>query len=284
MISPANSNECLTQELTYCDPKPSTLRVAGKNTYFRISPTDDLQGPAMADFAVDVLKVTRLAVWSDGETFGKTTATSFCARLVARGGLCVVRADFNWQTTTDFGGFIKQASFVKAEGFYAGATTPTRGCVVRSQMKGLFPVQTPYLGSDGIGDSQCIKDAGDMGSNIYTTASLGAAERDSANGQLIDDFNRSFTAKDDFGAYTLLSYDSAKILIDAIGRAIDAAGGRIPTREQVLKSVLDTKLKLATGTYTFNKNGDADAPVLSVYVSDAKTFGWTFVRQAAFIR
>ena len=37
MISPANTNECLTQTFSYCDPQPAALRPTGKNNYFRIA-------------------------------------------------------------------------------------------------------------------------------------------------------------------------------------------------------------------------------------------------------
>jgi branched-chain amino acid transport system substrate-binding protein len=81
MMSPANTNECLTQDFAYCDPKPSALRDAAQpNNYFRIAAPDTVQGPAMADFAYDTLKVTKIAIWSDNETFGKGVADNFAKR------------------------------------------------------------------------------------------------------------------------------------------------------------------------------------------------------------
>jgi branched-chain amino acid transport system substrate-binding protein len=78
MMSPSNTNECLTQDFPYCDPKPSALRDSSQpNNYFRIAAPDTVQGPAMADFAFDTLKVTKIAVWSDNETFGKGVADNF---------------------------------------------------------------------------------------------------------------------------------------------------------------------------------------------------------------
>src|SRR5689334_17448178 len=44
MISPSNTNECLTQTFDYCDPKPAALRPTGKNNYFRIAAPDTVQG------------------------------------------------------------------------------------------------------------------------------------------------------------------------------------------------------------------------------------------------
>ena len=279
MISPANTNECLTQDFPYCDPKPAALRPTGKNNYFRIAAPDTVQGPAMADFAIDTLKATKIAIWSDNETFGKGVADNFGKRVTAKGGTVVVRQDFDVKSTNDFRPFLQRAKDAGAQAIYAGATSATKGCIPRAQMKGIFTTDIPYMGPDGIGDTQCIKDAGDNAtSNMYFTNAAADASQDAANKALIDDFKTKFTAKEDLGAYTFPGYDSAKILLDSIGRAIDTAGGKMPTREQVVQAVQDTKnLKLSTGTYSFDKNGDPTAATMAFY--QYKGGDWSFVKQ-----
>src|SRR5947209_5627343 len=178
MISPANTNECLTQDFPYCDPKPAALRPTGKNNYFRIAAPDTVQGPAMADFAIDTLKATKIAIWSDNETFGKGVADNFGKRVTAKGGTVVVRQDFDVKSTNDFRPFLQRA----------------------------------------------------------------------------------------------------KNLLDAVGLTIDTAGGKMPTREQVVQAVQDTKnLKLSTGTYSFDKNGDPTAATMAFY--QYKGGDWSFVKQ-----
>src|SRR5215470_17694677 len=90
MISPSNTNECLTQSFDYCQKEngftPQSLRPSGKNNYFRVAAADTFQGPAMADFAIDTLKVTKFAVWDDEETFGKGVADNFAKELQKKGG------------------------------------------------------------------------------------------------------------------------------------------------------------------------------------------------------
>ena len=90
--------------------------------------------------------------------------------------------------------------------------------------------------------------------------------------------SKGFPQKEDLGAYTFPGYDCAKILLDAIGRAIDTAGGKMPTREQVVQAVQDTKaLKLSTGTYSFDKNGDPTSATMAFY--QYKGGDWSFVKQ-----
>jgi ABC-type branched-subunit amino acid transport system substrate-binding protein len=78
--------------------------------------------------------------------------------------------------------------------------------------------------------------------------------------------------------YIFAAYDCARLLIDAISRAIDANAGRIPTRLQVLQAVAHTQgFKGVTGTYSFDANGDAISPLMSI--SEVQNGGWVYLRQ-----
>src|SRR5258708_23092859 len=78
LVSPGPSNRCLTKEpflpaalnparapIT-CQaaslPSPAELRPTGVNNFFRLSSTDELQGPAAADYATKQLHLQRVAV------------------------------------------------------------------------------------------------------------------------------------------------------------------------------------------------------------------------------
>src|SRR5438067_13388631 len=84
MMSPSNTNECLTQDFPYCDPKPAALRPTGKNNYFRIAAPDTVQGPAMADYILNTRKPTKVAPFPHTEPVGKAVADNFVARLKAK--------------------------------------------------------------------------------------------------------------------------------------------------------------------------------------------------------
>jgi len=59
------------------------------------------------------------------------------------------------------------------------------------------------------------------------------------------------------------------ILISAIKRAIDANGGRIPTRRQVVEAMAKAPpLNGVTGSYSFDPFGDAVSPMMSIYRVD----------------
>ena len=280
MISAANTNECLTQTFDYCEKEtgttPAKLRPNGTNNYFRIAAADTFQGPAMADYAYDTLKFTKIAIWSDNETFGKGVADKFSQEFIKKGGSVVARQDFDTKVTNDWKPFLTDAKNKGAQGIYAGATSGTKICIPRAQMKGIL--DAPYMVPDGGVNTQCIKDAADNSANMYGTVAAADANQNPDAKATIDAFTKRFPKKEDVGSYTFPALDCANILIDAIGRAIDANGGKMPTREQVVKAVSETKaFKATTGTYTFDKNGDPTSPTMAIF--QVKGTDWAFVKQ-----
>lgn len=282
MVSPSNTNNCLTQPTfggkPCTDPNPKNLRPTGKNNYFRIAAPDSFQGPAMADYAYDTLKITKVAVWSDNEIFGKGVADTFQQEFIKKGGQVVVRQDFDTKVTNDWKPFLTDAKSKGAQGVYAGATSGTKACIPNAQMAGI--ISGPYMTPDGGVNSQCIKDSGSNAADLYGTVAGANAELNPDAKATIDAFKAKFPKKEDLGSYTFMAYDCAKILIDAIGRAIDANGGNMPSRQQVIDALAKTKnLKLTTGTYTFDQNGDPTTPVMSIY--QVKGADWAFIKQFA---
>src|SRR6516225_1255081 len=78
MISHANTNPGLTKKW---DPgEPDKYYPSGKRNYARVVTTDDYQGAAAADFASQDLKVKRVFVLNDNETYGQGVAQAFVSR------------------------------------------------------------------------------------------------------------------------------------------------------------------------------------------------------------
>lgn len=274
MISPANTNPCLTkakEALTNadCAGLAAQLRKGNPNNYFRTVTTDDYQGPALADYFFQTLKIKKVAVASDNQTYGKGIADSFQTQFKAAGGQVVgQRFDYDQQNTQDFKPWLTAAKTAGAEAIYVGGVTSTGVCKVRAQMQGIFDVSTPFGDGDGIvQDSECVKAAGAMSPNVYATiAAVDPLHVPSAKAT-IDGYKKANPAATDYTAYSIVAADSAGILIQAIGRAIDNAGGKMPTREQVRAEVAKTKnYQGALGSTTFDANGDTNVKIISIYV------------------
>ena len=289
MISPSNTNECLTQTLDYCQAAngftPASLRPTGTNNYFRVAAADTFQGPAMADFAIKAgpppagLGITKVAVWDDEETFGQGVANNFAKEFTAKGGTVVDRKSYDPKAKKDFKDFLASAKDKGAQGIYVGATSATGGCIARGQMAGLFNPDIYYLGPDGIGDPQCLKDSGSMAtSNMFATQGVADATQNPDAKAVVDAYSAAYPGSSNVGAYTFAAFDCAAILIDAIGRAIDKNGGNMPTRQQVIDAVASTSsFKGLTGVITFDANGDPTHPTLQL--QQVKSGAWVFVAQ-----
>ena len=299
MISPATASPCLTRALflpaglspartpVTCKqvglPTPAELRPTGINNYFRLATTDDLQGPAAADFAFTSLHVLRAATISDHEAYGQALERSFAARFTRLGGNVVGHLDVNPSGSQDVASFLKRMRADGAQAVYFGGTTTNSGCVIRSQMTKAFPFgeAAPYLGGDGIAeDPACVEQAGANSAGIYATVPavdpnfLGSATA------VIRAFKAAFPSPSDYGGYTVVSYDATGVLYGALDRAIKAAGGRLPARADVIAQVAATQgFAGATGTIGFDQAGDTTHRALSVYEAAAAdpAAAWTLV-------
>jgi branched-chain amino acid transport system substrate-binding protein len=277
MLSPSNTVDCLTLAAPYCDPQPDSLRPTGRNNYFRIAAPDALQGAAMAGFAVRSLKVKRVAAFTEHPRTMGSIIDSFAAVFTRLGGDLVLRQDFE-PGTTDFTAFLSTANSRAAQAIYVVGLSAERICGARAMMKGIFADDPYFLGFDGMIDNQCIRDAAENANNrIYATVSAvdPTQSKDPAVRHVVDAYRKAYRQPTDIAPYTFAGYDCAMILIDAIKRAIDANGGRLPTRRQVVDAVAHTaQFRGVTGTYAFNAVGDAISPMMSVYRVDNRN--WVF--------
>ncbi len=231
MVSPANTNECLTQEPPdgHCAGQAAKLRPKGGNNYFRVCTTDLIQGPAAADFAYNKLSKKKVYVFNDQQTYGLGIAKNFAAQFAKDGGT-VLDADlggFDPGSTNDFKNQINRAKSLGADVVFFGGTTSDKGGQIRKQMKGLLDV--PYVAGDGISGNQFAKDAGDNAADSYFTVAGPYPQKLSTAQQFNADYKKEYSQ--DVGAYSAQAFDAAGVIVAAIGRAIDDAGGNMPTRE-----------------------------------------------------
>jgi branched-chain amino acid transport system substrate-binding protein len=266
MISPANTNECLTQEPAdgHCKGTAASLRPTGKNNYFRVCTTDLIQGPAGADFAFKKLGKTKVFVFNDQQTYGLGIAQNFAKQFAADGGTVLNPNDlggFDPTSTSDFHSQINRAKSLQADVVYFGGTTSDKGGQIRKQMLGILDV--PYVAGDGISGNQFATDAGDNANNSYFTVAGPYPQKLSTAATFVAAYTAAYGT---VGAYSAQAYDAANIIIQAISRAIDDAGGNTPSRAQVTAEVAKTQnYHGAIGTTSFDSNGDTTLKIITIY-------------------
>jgi branched-chain amino acid transport system substrate-binding protein len=268
MISPSNTNPCLTKDLSTCDYHPADLRKGKPNNYFRVVATDDLQGPAMADYAFTTLGIKKIGILDEKTVFGVGIANAFQVQFQKDGGT-FKRDSFDPKTTQDWRSILNGFKDFGATAIYVGGTDDQSACKPRGQMNALGIGSWPYLGGDGIETSQCIDDAADSANGVSATTAGADAGQISSAATVITDFKKSFTGANDYGAYTMSAYDAANIEIQAIKKALDA--GKDPKKVNDFREAVRVNVSKTSGyagvlgTTSFDANGDTSAKIISVY-------------------
>jgi branched-chain amino acid transport system substrate-binding protein len=274
MISPSNTNPCLTKDLPSCSYHPADLRKGSANNYFRVVTTDDYQGPAMADYAFKTLNLKNVGVLDDSTVFGVGIADTFQAEFQKLGGT-FKRSSYKKEQTSDWKSILLGFKNAGATGVYVGGTDDQNICIPRAQMKQIG-WDAPYMGGDGIETTDCIDQASGNEVNINATSAGADATQIPGASATIAAFRKAFPGANDFGGYTMQAYDAANALMAAIGRAVNDANGGVPTRDQVRAEMAKTKGFVGViGTYDFDQNGDNSLKIVSIYnvqaVSDPAT-------------
>ena len=282
LISPSNTNPCLTAVVAVCSDPTININTAslypGPHTYFRVIASDVSQGDILGYIAAKVLNATKAYVIDDQEAYGRGLALLFTKAFTAAGGTVVASTSLPGSTTT----FATQMSDAQSKGaqliFFGGTTGNGCGLVRRDMSSAGLTI--PLLGGDGCQDTKFISDA-NSGSN--TSAAEGAEATSapdvtklSSSTQFYSDYASRYASlsppyndakKEPYSAY---GYDAMNILIQAIKAAITSNGGQLPSdsmsfRDAVVAQLHNTSYSGALGHTSFDSNGDTTNTGFTLY-------------------
>src|SRR5256885_7297515 len=168
MISPSNTNPCLTKDIAGCSYHPQDLRQGNANNYFRVVTTDDYQGPAMSTYAYNTLKATKIGILDDSTVFGVGIADAFEAKVKSLGG-STLRKSYKKEQTSDFRSTLLAFKSFGALAVYVGGTDDQNICIPRAQMKQIG-WDVPFLGGDSNDSNDRIAQA--RRHDVYLNASF----------------------------------------------------------------------------------------------------------------
>lgn len=270
-ISPANTSTGLTKG---DDAKKLRTSHPDTNSYFRVCTTDDRQGAAGAQFAKK-LGFKKAFIIDDNETYGKGLADVFEDKFRSGGG-SVLGHEHLTKGQSDYKALLTKAHALAPDVVFYGGTTATGGGLLRKQMADAGMAQTPYIGGDGISDTEFLKSSGDMANGTYYTVAAPETSRLPSAAAFVSAYRKRWNA--DVGPYSANAYAAAGIEIAAIEKALASDGNKLPPRADVLKNVAATKnFSSPIGPIGFDPSGDTTNPILSLYkISGGKA---TFVDQ-----
>jgi branched-chain amino acid transport system substrate-binding protein len=280
MISPANTNPCLTKDTpesgcSGANDQLSKLRPTGKVTYFRIATTDDHQGPAGADYLYKTLGYRSVYIIDDAETYGIGISNNFEKEWKALGGVDLGHSS-EPSSTTSYISLLTQIAAKKPDVIYFGGLDSTGGILIRKQMEQIPGLQnTPFAGGDGLVTSTFATNIGvGHGGPVYGTVATTDANNTPTAKNFIQQYDAKFGASN-LGAYSAAAYDCMGILIQAIKTAIQN-GAKPPTnssdsadaqtfRQAVINAVQNISYNGVLGHQSFDANGDTTNRVITIY-------------------
>ena len=253
-ITPSSTNPDIT------DPKfAAQFKPQGKAIYFRTVATDAYQGPNMANFMADKLKVKTLYVLDDTGAYGVGLADAFQGQAEKK-GIKILGRDKLDPKAADYAAILTKIKSLNADAIYYGGVGQA-GVKLCKQAFEILP-KTIKAGGDGM-----------FGADLLTGAGFPAVEgwyATQASPHVVDDpklanWSKKYTAAYKMGPddYTVTSYDAAQIIIGAV-KAVHASGKPI-TRDAVRDAIQASKTNTLQGAVTFDANGDLVNKVISVY-------------------
>jgi branched-chain amino acid transport system substrate-binding protein len=273
-ITPSSTNPDIT------DPKfAGQFKPKGKAIYFRTVTTDAFQGPNMANYYAQTLKVKSVYVLDDSGAYGVGIADSF-QKQAEKNGIKILGRDQLNPKEADYTTILTKIKAMKPDALYYGGVAQA-GVKLAKQAYDVIPNMIKG-GGDGI-----------QGGSFFTGVGFPAVEgwySTNAGPHLTEDpaaaaFVKAFTEKyktqpDD---YSITAYDAALVVLDAIERV--AKSGKEVNRVNVRDAMQATNLKTLQGIISFDDNGDIKDRTVSVfqYKKDSKYPADDFTHQNAYI-
>jgi branched-chain amino acid transport system substrate-binding protein len=264
MISPANTAPGLTKPKTGAPNEPDCYRPSGKINYFRVVPTDDIQGPVGAAWAKRITgklgKPRSVYVLHDGEVYGEGVAKAFkqeCEALKIE-VLGFEPIDVKAQ---EFKALMLKIKAKNPGLIYFGGTSQTKAGQVAKDMVAAG-IDSPLMIPDGCFEQAFIDSAGADVANgrCYVTfggmpvSELGKTPNGKA---FIAAYEKKF-GKMPEEAYSAYGYECAKVALEVIRLA------GVKNREAMLWHCSRLKdYDGVLGKWKFDENGDTSLQVMS---------------------
>lgn len=231
------------------------LSKQGFDTFFRVSATDDVQGPKAAQFVSGKLGLKKVFIIDDKTTYGKGLADEFKKEALLR-SMDVLGHEGITQGDKDFTPLLTRIKPLNPEVIYFGGIYPEGALLIRqSRALGLT---APFMGGDGLATPIFIDLASaPIAEGTYTTMVGGDMQQVPSAQNFISAFRAAYGEPGQWSAY---GYDAGNILISAIRQAGSS------NRESILKAMRALpSFKGITGEVAFNAEGDNQNQFIGVF-------------------
>lgn len=231
-----------------------TYTLQGYKTAFRVVATDALQGPALANYALDSLHAKTIAIVDDSTAYGQGLADEFEKAAKAKGARIVTREATN-DKAIDFRAILTKIKGLHPDVIMYGGSDATAGPLVKQAAN--LGLTAKVLGGDGACTDKMIDLAGDAIGNV-TCSEAGLALSRMPKGQ---DFDQRYVArfKTPVDAYAPFTYDAVYVIYSAMKRADSTE------RTKILAAMPSTQYDGVIGHIAFDPRGDLKNAAITIY-------------------
>jgi branched-chain amino acid transport system substrate-binding protein len=253
-VTPSSTNPDIT------DPKfAGQYKPGGKAIYFRTVTTDAYQGPNMANYMRDTLKVKSVYILDDSGAYGVGMSNAFEAQ-AKKIGLNVMGHDQLDPKEADYTTVLTKIKGLNPDALYYGGVAQA-GVKVAKQVYDIMP-QIIKAGGDGMVDGGILSGVGFPAiEGWYATQASPDAVDDPTNAQWAARFTKTYNMTP--ALYSITAYDAVMVIADAIKRV--AASGQPLNRDTVRDAIQQSNVKTLQGPVSFDENGDITSRVISVW-------------------
>jgi branched-chain amino acid transport system substrate-binding protein len=260
-ITPSSTNPDITSPAFAAQFKPK-----GKAIYFRTVTTDAFQGPNMANFFAQTLKVKSVYVLDDSGAYGVGIADAF-QKQAEKDGIKIIGRDQLNPKEADYTTILTKIKAANPDALYYGGVAQA-GVKLAKQAADIIPKMIKG-GGDGVQGGSFLKGGGFPAiEGWYATNASPHVTGDASAAEWVKKFQAKYNNVPD--DYSITAYDGALVILDAIDRVIKS--GKPVNRSNVRDAMQTSSVKTLQGTISFDENGDIKDRVVSVfqYVHDAK--------------
>jgi branched-chain amino acid transport system substrate-binding protein len=248
VMSPSATNPGLTQSGDYPN-------------FYRTIASDDAQARLEVDFALDVLKVKKIAVLHDKGDYGKGLAEFAKGFLEAEPEGEVVLYEGVTPGAVSYAAVVQKIKRSGAEAVIFGGYHPEASKIIMEMRK--KKMKTIFISDDGVKDITFIKVAGVYAEGVYATG-----PKDVSSNPMAAAANEAHKAAygEDPGAFFLNAYSAALALLNAIEKAGSTGFYKGSTDYDAISKALKTEyVDTPLGKIRFDKRGDATGVGFSMY-------------------
>lgn len=259
MVSPANTAIQLTKEHpTNPEGYPDVLYPTGTRNYMRVVPSDDLQGAAGANYAINDLGRSNAFVLHDNQTYGKGVAQVFNDTFEELGGSIAGFEAFD-PNAPEYQALMTRIASTGCDLVYCGAIVNLNTSKLLQDMRTLMaPEDVTFLGPDGLINQAFVDGAGEAAQGALIT--FGGLPPDALEGPgaaWATAMEEAVGRTPD--AYASYAFEAAVVVL----QAIDKVGEK--DRAAILDAMWNTEnFRGLSNTWSFTDTGDKDSASISV--------------------